>query len=235
MIDNRRVIAIVPARGGSKGVHRKNIRLVAGKPLLAYTLEAAFACKHIDLVVVSSDDDEILQVAKLFGATPLKRPAELAGDESLSIETVLHAVREFDEYDIVILLQPTSPLRTGEDISKALIRLTNTKTVSCISLVEAASSPYRAFSLLPDGKLQRFVDMDVPIRRQDTPVFYTANGAIYIAEIPWLIQSREFLTQKTIGYVMPVIRSLDIDTELDFDFCEFLMGKYPPKILASMV
>jgi CMP-N-acetylneuraminic acid synthetase len=125
----------------------------------------------------------------------------------------------------------TSPLRTAVDISEALLTLKNAKAPSCIYLVEAATSPYRAFFRLPNGRLQRFVEMDVPTRRQDTPVFYTANGAIYIAEIPWLKQARQFLTGETIGYVMPASRSLDIDTEFDLDLCEFLIGKYPRKLL----
>jgi len=231
VIDNKRVVAIVPARGGSKGIPRKNIRLIAGKPLLAYTIEAAIACEEIDLLVVSSDDKKILQVAERCGATPLQRPAELARDESSSIEAVFHALTEFDAYDVAILLQPTSPLRTADDISAALLALCNAKAPACISISAAATSPYRAFHLLPDCRLQRFVDKgDVPIRRQDTPIFYAANGAIYIAEIPWLIQKRQFLTEETIGYVMPPIRSLDIDTEFDLALCDFLIRKYslPP-------
>jgi CMP-N-acetylneuraminic acid synthetase len=235
MINNKGVLAIIPARGGSKGVPRKNIRLLAGKPLIAYTIEAAYECKCIDLVVVSSEDDEILKVAENFGAKAIKRPNRLASDESLSIDTVLHVLSMFDQYEIVILLQPTSPLRSIDDILGALRVFIDSEATSCISVAETPISPLRSFEILPNGRLQRIIDLEVPNRRQDAPIFYVANGAIYISNKKWLKESRKFLTADTVGYVMPALRSLDIDAEYELDFCEFIVEKYGMKFIANLI
>jgi N-acylneuraminate cytidylyltransferase len=226
MINNSKVIAIIPARGGSKGIPRKNMQIVSGKPLIAYTIEAAKSCEYIDEVVVSSEDSEILKFASSLGVQSIERPMHLAKDESSSIDSVLHALTLFEGFSIVVLLQPTSPLRSVGDISDSLKIFANSNTQSCISLVETKISPLRSFQILPDGRLRRMVDTETPIRRQDAPTFYAANGAIYIADSAWLKKSKKLISEFTIGYVMPAIRSLDIDVEYEIDFCEFLINKY---------
>lgn len=124
MINNKKILAIIPARGGSKGLPRKNIRELAGKPLIAWTIEAGRKSKYIDRLIVSSEDFEIIEVAKKYGAEiPFVRPKHLAEDESLGLDPVFHALRELPGYDIVVLLQPTSPLRLTEDIDACIEQL----------------------------------------------------------------------------------------------------------------
>ena len=222
MIDGKRVIAIVPARGGSKEVPRKNIRIVDGKPLLAYTIEAAKRSGYFDEIAVSSDDSEILGIAAEWGASRLNRPPQLATDESRGIDPVLHALTLRVGYDYVVLLQPTSPLRTELDINGAIEHCLALKAPACVSVCEAATSPFRVFELSEKGLLRRFMHVNVPNRRQDIPPLYAINGAVYVAEVAWLEKNRQFMSDETVGYLMPVERSLDVDTELDLLFFEFM-------------
>lgn len=222
MIDGKRVIAIVPARGGSKGVPRKNIRIVDGKPLLAYTIEAAKRSGYFDEIAVSSDDSEILGIAAEWGASLLNRPPQLATDESPGIDPVLHALELRAGYDYVVLLQPTSPLRSELDINGAIKHCFALEAPACVSVCEAATSPFRVFDLNERGLLRRFMNVNVPNRRQEIPPFYTINGAVYVAEVAWLKKNRQFISNETVGYLMPAERSLDVDTELDLLFFEFM-------------
>lgn len=218
MIDGRRVLAVVPARGGSKGVPRKNLRPVGGKPLIAWTIEQARAVPGLDRVVVSSDDAEILAVARHWGAdTPFVRPAELAEDTTPGIEPVLHALRELPGYDYVVLLQPTSPLRRPEDIEACLRQTLARGAPVCVSVTAAEPSPYWMFRMEDTGHLRPLLgDGSPPLRRQDLPAVFVVNGALYVAQVDWLKTHRTFLAPETVGYVMPADRSLDLDTEEDF-------------------
>lgn len=215
MISGLRVLAIVPARGGSKGVSRKNLRVVGGKPLLAWTIEAARDSRYVDRVVVSSDDDEIMAVASSWGGdVPFRRPAELARDETPGIAPVLHAVNALPGYDLIVLLQPTSPLRQTQDIDACLEELERRAAPSCVSVCEAECHPYLAFQYLEDATLRGFVD-DAAVRnmrRQDFPAAWRLNGAVYAARVPWLLDVRTFVATGTVGYRMPTERSLDVDT-----------------------
>lgn len=223
MIRNKKVLAIIPARGGSKGVPRKNIRLLNGKPLIVWTIEEAQKSKYIDSLVLSSDDEEIMKVAKEYGcAVPFKRPQELAKDETPGIDPVLHAINELPTFDYIVLLQPTSPLRTVEDIDGCIEKCISHNAV--VSIVEAEQNPYWMYTLNDEQQMQSFVPMkDTPVRRQALPKIYGLNGAVYVAKVPWLLETKSFITKETIGYIMPRERSFDIDEELDFLLCEFFL------------
>ncbi|MCY9546108.1 cytidylyltransferase domain-containing protein [Lysinibacillus xylanilyticus] len=218
-----KVLAIIPARGGSKGVPRKNIKELAGKPLIEWTIEEAKKSKYIDRIIVSSEDKEILQVAQKFGAdVPFVRPANLAEDTTAGIEPVLHALEHFSDYEYVVMLQPTSPLRLVEDIDGCIEQLLQENAEFCVSVCEVGQSPYWMYTLDSSTKMQPLLKQQTLItRRQDLPKVYTLNGAIYLANIDLLKQTRNFITEETIAYVMPVERSYDIDTEEDFKICEY--------------
>ncbi len=217
MINDKRVLAVVPARGGSKGVPRKNMRMVAGKPLIAYTIEVARTSQYIDRVVVSSEDEEILSTAVRFGAEPLRRPTHLAADDTPGTAPALHAVETLPGYDVVVLLQPTSPLRIKDDIDACIDRCVKHGMTACVSVVEAEQSPYWMFSLTAGHALKPIVSVsEVVERRQDLPRAYLLNGAVYAAGTAWLAREKTFVRPDIAGWVMPPERSLDIDTESDF-------------------
>jgi N-acylneuraminate cytidylyltransferase len=221
LIGAKKVLAVIPARGGSKGLPGKNILPVRGRPLLAWTTDVALAARAIDRVVVSSDADAILAAARSCGVQPLRRPAELATDTATTIEVVLHALDACPGYDVVVVLQPTSPLRTAADIELALERLMASGAPACVSVCEAEQSPYWMYRLGADEKLIPVVDASVEAtRRQELPAVYVLNGAIYIADAAWLRAKRAFVTTDTVAHVMPAERSLDIDTARDFEYFE---------------
>lgn len=223
MIKGKSVLAVIPARGGSKGVKRKNIRSLAGKPLIAWTIEAARKSKYIDRLIVSSEDAEVIRVAEKFSCeSPFIRPAELARDTTPGIDPILHAIRSLPGYDYVVLLQPTSPLRTHEDIDCSLELCEKLHASTCVSVTESDKSPYWMFTVNPKGILKHLVrQSEIPTRRQDLPKVYVLNGAIYIAKIKYLLQHRAFITKNTISYIMNKHNSIDIDTEEDLSIAEF--------------
>jgi CMP-N,N'-diacetyllegionaminic acid synthase len=217
------VLAIVPARGGSKGIPQKNIRSVAGKPLIAWTLQAASAARSLDRVIVSSEDAEIIAVARMFGAdVPFVRPAELARDDTPGIDPVIHAIRELPGFDLVVLLQPTSPLRSAADIDAGVELIVSSGAQCCVSMTEADNHPYWTYRVNSAGRLAPFIDLPpgVATRRQDLPLALAVNGAVYVARIPWLIEHRTFLGADTVALVMPASRSVDIDSIEDLDAAE---------------
>lgn len=213
-----KVLALIPARGGSKGLPRKNILAANGRPLIAWTIQAAIDADCIDRVVLSSDDDEICAVAGEYGCdVPFKRPSALATDEASSIDVVMHALRELRGYDYIIVLQPTSPLRTSADINAAFNLMLDSDAPACVSICLADETPYWMYRLDAAGRMQALLELPAGItRRQDLPASYSLNGAIYIAKTDWLIKRKSFISSETVGYVMPKSRSLDIDTREDF-------------------
>jgi N-acylneuraminate cytidylyltransferase len=222
MIGGRKVLAVIPARGGSKGVPRKNIREVGGRPLIAWTIEEARKSKYIDRLVLSSDDAEIIAVARSWGCeAPFVRPAELARDESPGIDPVLHAMEMVPGFDWLVLLQATSPLRTVDDIDGCLERCAATGADACVSVTPAEQSPYWMFTLGNDGRMRPLLPASgESSRRQDLPPAYLLNGAVYVAGCEWLRRTKTFVTEETIGFVMPPERSLDIDTERDLQILD---------------
>jgi len=215
VIGGKKVIAIIPARGGSKGLPGKNILPVGGKPLLAWTIEAASKARYIDRLILSSDDEAIIAVARQFGCeVPFRRDAQLAADDSPTMAVVFDALDRCPGYDWVVLLQPTSPLRIAEDIDKALERCVALKAPACVSVCEAEQSPYWMYTLQAGDRLSPLLPTGAT-RRQDLPPVYVLNGAAYVADVTWLSVARTFLTPETVAYEMPIDRSLDVDTEAD--------------------
>ena len=155
MIGNGKVLAVIPARGGSKGLPGKNILPVGGKPLIAYSIDAARACAAVDRVIVSSDDDAIIAAARACGCdVPFRRPDELATDTAASIDVILHALDQVPGYDYVVLLQPTSPLRTAADIDAACERLAGHGAQACVSVSPVEQSPYWMYHISDGGELK---------------------------------------------------------------------------------
>jgi CMP-N,N'-diacetyllegionaminic acid synthase len=223
-------LGIIPARSGSKSIPRKNIVVLAGKPLIAHTIQAALDAKHTDRVIVSTDSQEIADVARLFGAeVPFLRPPELAQDDTPGIEPILHAVRwlsDNDDYhpDYVMVLQPTSPLRTAEDIKAAVQLAQKQHADSVVSVCPVRQHPYWMKRITDDGRLVDFLSLDrTYAARQDLPPVYALNGAIYLIRREILLERQTFYTEHTYAYVMPLERSVDIDTEIDFKLAELLM------------
>lgn len=227
MINDKKVLAIIPARGGSKGVLRKNVRLLAGKPLIAWTIEEAKKSKYIDRLILTSEDDEIVETAKTYGCdVPFIRPNELAEDTTPGIEPILHAVERIKGYDYIVLLQPTSPFRLVEDIDGCIERIIETQSPTCVSVTGVDSSPYWMYTVTKQGAMQPLIEQEgLTAQRQDLPVVYSLNGAVYVAGIDYLKASRSFLTKDTTAFVMPSDRSYDIDTEDDFLWCEWMMNQ----------
>lgn len=226
MINGKSVLAIIPARGGSKEVPRKNIREVGGKPLIAWTIEEAKKSKYIDRLILSSEDEEIINVAKAWGCeVPFVRPLKLAQDDTPGIEPVLHAIETLpEEYDYVILLQPTSPLRKVKDIDGCMELCMQMNVPACVSVTEVKKSPYWMFTLESSGNLRPLIEAERLIdKRQALPKVYGLNGAIYIAETDWLIENKSYLTEETLAFIMPEERSWDIDSELDLNCCDVLL------------
>ena len=228
MYKNKRLLAIIPARGGSKGILNKNIMDICDKPLIAYTIEAGKKSKYIDEVMVSTDSDAIKDVAKSCGAeVPFLRPEVLSNDSSKSIDLVLHAIDFYKSnnisYDYVVLLQPTSPLRTFVQIDEAIEKLLETNISSLVSVREADENPVIMRSIQSD-KLKEVISFDGPnLRRQDLPTFYIFNGAIYITSNDMLIHKKKFIDEDTMPYIMSKESSVDIDTILDAKLVELII------------
>lgn len=229
MIEGKMVLAIIPARGGSKGVSRKNIRDIASKPLIAWTIEAAQQSQYIDRLVLSSEDEEIISVAKSWRCeVPFQRPIELAQDDTPGILPVIHVLEQLAQqgsrYDYVVLLQPTSPLRNVDDINRCLEQCIGQCSNACVSVSEAEQNPYWMYLVDRDHRMRSLVNsVEVIPRRQDLPKVYALNGAIYVAKCEWLLQQKTFLAEETTAYLMPKERSLDIDTELDLMIAEIIL------------
>lgn len=221
-------MALIPARGGSKGLPGKNIRPLKGKPLIGWSIEAARASRYVSRIVVSSDDEEILAVARDQGAeTPFRRPASLAGDATPGMDVVLHALDQLAGFEWVVLLQPTSPLRLSADIDAAIEQCLKTNAPACVSVCEAPASPWWMFEVGAECRMRSFLPAEQrPVRRQDLPDLYALNGAVYVAKTEWLRTSRSFLTEETVAYVMPPARSVDIDTLFDFQLAECLLENH---------
>jgi CMP-N,N'-diacetyllegionaminic acid synthase len=223
------ILSIIPARGGSKGIPRKNVKLIAGKPLIAWTIETALALQAIDRVLVSTDDVEITETARQWGAdVPFLRPEPLSSDTAKSIDVVLHALdwlknKENYSPDFVLLLQPTSPFRSVLDI-QAAIELQKEKGADAVVGVCELPHPLSWVREVEfDGKLLPPQDTGFAFRRQDARKLYQLNGALYFIKPDVLQKERTFLPEKTYAHIMPVERSLDIDTPWDFYLADLIL------------
>jgi len=224
------VVAIITARGGSKGLPRKNVLPLAGKPLIAWTISAALQSKCFTRIIVSTDDEEIAQVAREWGAeVPFMRPSELAEDDSSHVDVVENAVRwmedtekEFPDY--IMLLQPTSPLRAAEDINGAIDMSQANDAIAVVSVSEAVNHPYLTKRISYDGTLADYVsNASSDLRRQVLPPAYALNGAIYLIRRNAFLEYRILWPTGTYAYVMPPERSIDIDTSWEFHVAELIM------------
>lgn len=214
MIDNITILAIIPARGGSKRFPRKNVMPLAGKPLICWTTEAAQKAKYLDRIIVSTDDQEIAAVSRDFGTEVLMRPLELASDTASTIDVVLHVIESLDKkYDFVMLLQPTSPLRNEKHIDEACELLIKKNAEAIISITEMDHSPLWANTLPKDGNMNHFLKPEIIGKRsQDLPTYYRLNGAIYLCNTNRLIDEKKlFLKDKIYSYIMDKSVSIDID------------------------
>jgi CMP-N,N'-diacetyllegionaminic acid synthase len=225
MFEGKKILGVIPARGGSKGVPGKNIRNLCGKPLIAWTIEAARKSKYLDSFILSSDDEKIIAIAKEWGCpAPFVRPPELARDDTSSVDVVLHAINHLSGYDYVVMLQPTSPFRLPEDIDECISMCISKNADSCVSLTEPEKSPYWMYSMNPDGRMTPVLANENKLffRRQNLPAVNVLNGAVYVALCSSLAEKKQFIDSSTLGYLMPKERSVDIDTELDFRICELI-------------
>lgn len=222
----------MPARGGSKGVPRKNISPLAGEPLIVHTIREALSCPLVDDLVVTTDDEDIRRIALERGAlAPFLRPAHLATGTALAIPTIQHAVLEMEarrdrRYDFVAMLQPTTPLRSADDITNALGVLIESGADGVISVVDVDNwHPMKMKRF--DGN--RLVDYDRPPvenpPRQSLPRVYMVNGAVYATRRDVLMEEDSFQGENCLGYVMPPERSVNIDSEADFVLAEYWMRK----------
>jgi CMP-N-acetylneuraminic acid synthetase len=227
LIRGNKILAVIPARGGSKGLPGKNVRLLGGKPLIAWSIDAALASSCVDRCIVSTDDAAISEAAQLWGGdVPFLRPPELATDDARIEDALIDVLDRVDErYDYIVLLQPTSPLRSAADIDGCVQLCVERQAPACITLSPPSKSPYLMYLFDGAARLQPFADNKGAFRRQDLPEVFALNGAVYVAEVDWFRERRTFMSAETVGYVMPSERSADIDTFLDFRFAEFLISE----------
>lgn len=229
MYKNNTILGLIPARGGSKGLPRKNIRLLLEKPLITWTIEQALASKYLDRIVISTDDEEIAEISKKYGAdVPFLRPKELATDEANGIDVVLHTIDWIEKndksYNLLMLLQPTSPLRLAEDIDRAIELLFQKNAHAIISVCKTEHHPYWSNILPENGCMEEFIRQGIKNKnRQKLPIFYRLNGVIYLAYCDYLKKHRSFFEKGTFAYIMPPERSVDIDSLFDFKLAEFLL------------
>lgn len=226
-----KILGVIPARGGSKGVPRKNIKQLGGKPLIAYTIEAALQ-SQLSKVIVSTDDEEIADVSKQYGAEiPFMRPAELATDTASSMYLTMHALKKIEEiegeqYDAVMLLQPTTPFRTNKDINTAIKIIKEKKSDSVISVVNVGGTHPARMKYLKDGFLidPPFCEAKENQNRQELEPMFIRNGAIYLTKRDVLLEGT-YKGESCAALVMPDERSINIDTLFDFEYAEWLYNK----------
>jgi len=233
------MLAIIPARGGSNGVPGKNIMYLDGMPLLAYAIEAAHKSYQIDRIILSTDSEEIAEVGRKFGAeVPFMRPVELAQDNSLDIDNSIYTMDRLNSepesifggfsgnYGEFVILQPTSPLRTFEDIDEAVRIFRMNDADAVISVCEVPYRPEWLQKTDKNGVLRAFFKDEITLEnRQKLEVAYVPNGAVYVLKLALLKEKHTYYTDKTYPYIMPPERSIDIDTYFDFELAEFMMGR----------
>lgn len=221
MYKGKRILAMIPARGGSKGIKGKNIKLLCGKPLLAYSIEVALQCSYIDYVLVSTDSEEIAKCGKDYGAkVPFLRPAEYATDEAKTIDVLLHGIETLrqtgEEFDYLMLLQPTQPFRTSKQLTEAIEMIVDRELSSLVSVCPVEEHPILMRTLGETGELKTILSCGSTVRRQDFPAVYKVNGSIYINQIDEKLNKDTSLNDNQYPYFMTREDSIDIDTIEDF-------------------
>jgi len=224
MINGKKVLAIIPARGGSKGLPGKNIKLLYGKPMIAWTIEESLKSKYIDKLIVSTDSEDIGKTSIQFGAeVPFIRPKELASDSAKSIDVIKHGIDFFEnQFKVIILLQPTSPLRTVKDIDYALEEMRRKNVQAVVSVCELEHPIQWVGKLTKDKRMVNFTMNKYKNKnRQELEKHYKYNGALYIADIDYFLENNGFIGNETFAFVMEKEKSVDIDTLFDFKLAEF--------------
>ena len=221
------LLAIIPARGGSKGIPHKNIIDLNGKPLISYSINAALESSYIDRIVLSTDSLLISdKIDSSFDIDVDLRPENLATDQSLVIDTVLRLINIYKDYEEVILLQPTSPLRTSSDIDEMKLFQETKRADSVVSICKAQTSPEIIYRYGDDLKLEPILSFNnLKKRRQDFNTSFQLNGAMYLANIEWLKEKKSFISNDTLGFLMPLERSVDIDSFLDLRWAKFILDQ----------
>ena len=227
MYKNKKFLAIIPARGGSKRFPNKNILDLNEEPLIGWSIKAGQNSKYIDKVVVSSDSDKILDISKKYKVDILKRPNILATDTATTIDVLKHTIENYKDYDYLILLQPTSPLRNEKHIDEAIELLDKKNADAIIGVTEIVHSPLWSNTLDEDLNMSNFLRDEVKSKRsQDLEKYYRINGAIYICKIDkFLEENNLFLKENIFAYVMDRKSSIDIDEEIDFKFAKVLLNE----------
>ena len=223
------------------GLPGKNIIELAGKPLLVWSIEAARRSRHIDRLILSSENEDIIAVAKQFGCeVPFRRPSELATDSATSDLVLIHALDYLDEaFDFLVLLQPTSPLRTTADIDGAIESCVRYGAPACVAMCESAKPIEWMFHVADDGRIRPILREISPVRRREVPASlvlkrrqelrasFVINGAVYVARVDWYKRHRTFVSPETIAWRMPPERSIDIDTQLDLVIAQAIATREP--------
>lgn len=227
LTDKQRILALVPARGGSKGLPGKNLRNLCGRPLIQWSIDFALACDEIDAVVVSTEDENIAKIAASAGAeVPFLRPLILSGDTSSTIEVIIHALDFLESqgriFDILLLLEPTSPLREISDVEKALLRMSSVKASSIVSVCRSDSvHPAFMFSATQSGHLRPYLaESPDGLRRQDVEPLFHLEGSLYMSTVESLRKRKSFYHEDTIYYEVEKWKSLEIDNIVDFEMVE---------------
>lgn len=228
MYKNKRILAIIPARGGSKGIPSKNIIDIYGKPLIQYSIECAKESKYIDRTIISTDDLKIKEVSERCGGdVTFLRPSELAQDTSKTIDCLVHAVNWLkehgEEYDYLVLLQNTVPLRKSWQVDEAIEKLFSGNERSLVSITEVEENPVLMRTLNEDGTVKNMLQLNSTMRRQDFPKFYRVDGAIYIQKLDEDFNLDTSLNDGKLAYIMEEKYSVDIDTYLDIKKIEYYL------------
>lgn len=236
MYQDKTFLAIIPARSGSKRLPNKNIKELCGKPLIAWSIEAGLQSKYIDNIVVSTDSQEYANIAQKYGAeVPFLRPSNISLDTSSSFEVISHTINFYKEhfqkeFDYVVLLQPTSPLRDGKLIDKMCQWVVDNKIELGISVSKCEHPPLWSNTLPDDKRMDNFFHPDIINKRsQELPQYYRINGVLYIAKITSYFENKGFVSSQTYAFEIDQRYGIDIDTELDFEYAEFMMQKFKGK------
>ncbi len=235
---NMNILGVITARGGSKEIPGKNIKLLGKKPLISYTIKVAKKSQHITDLIVSTDNQEIAEVARQYGAeVPFMRPKELAEDKTPHLPVMQHAIRFMEEklgkkFDYVVILQPTSPFRTAEDIDETLEVLIKNGADSAVSLVEIESAEHpMKIKKIENDLVVSYCCMEEKegIRRQDLPIAYKRNGSVYAMRRDLIIKDNRLYGEKIVGHIVPKERSIDIDSPIDWLKAEYMLDELQKK------
>lgn len=234
MFKNKKIVAIIPARGGSKSIPKKNIKNLLGKPLIFYSIKASLHSRYIDRVIVSTENAKIAQLAKNLGAEiPFLRPKNLAADSTPTLPVLKHALAYLENKkgyrpDIVVLIQPTSPFVLPQDIDTAIEKLFKENSKTCFSVCEVNQRPEWMYKI-EGKKIIPIIKSDLSLRRQDLPPIYISNGSVFVSRKETLMEKNRIIDSNSSIIIMPRERSIDIDEPFDFAVAKLLMKAHLSK------